>query len=142
MCPLPFPIFENGHLLPNNDGAPLGGGCKHLDEEEGSVERVPCHKMPTSYASLRDMLTEAQREFLNAQRVAHLATADASGAPHVVPVCFAVAGTKAYFTVDDKPKRRAGRGRPLSVFVTSSKIPPWHWWRTTTTIGTGRYWVG
>ena len=55
------------------------------------------------------MLTEAQRGFLNAQRVAHLATADASGAPHVVPVCFAVAGTNAYITVDDKPKRKAGK---------------------------------
>ena len=55
------------------------------------------------------MLTEAQRAFLNARRVAHLATADASGAPHVVPVCFVVAGTNAYITVDDKPKRRAGK---------------------------------
>ncbi len=55
------------------------------------------------------MLTEAQREFLNAQRVARLATADASGAPHVVPVCFVMAGTNAYITVDDKPKRRAGK---------------------------------
>ena len=54
------------------------------------------------------MLTEAQRAFLNDQRVAHLATADASGAPHVVPVCFAVAGTNAYITVDEKPKRRLG----------------------------------
>lgn len=54
------------------------------------------------------MLTEAQRAFLNDQRVAHLATADSSGAPHVVPVCFAVAGTNAYITVDEKPKRRLG----------------------------------
>ena len=54
------------------------------------------------------MLTEAQRAFLNDQRVAHLATADASGAPHVVPVCFAVAGTDAYIAVDEKPKRRLG----------------------------------
>ena len=61
--------------------------------------------MPTSYASLTDMLTEAQREFLNAQRVAHLATADASGAPHVVPVCFAVSRNRIYITIDDKPKR-------------------------------------
>ena len=47
----------------------------------------------------------AERAFLEARRVAHLATADADGAPHVVPVCFAVAGANAYVTLDDKPKR-------------------------------------
>ena len=55
------------------------------------------------------MLTAAQRAFLDGQRIAHLATADARGAPHVVPVCFAVAGTKAYVTLDDKPKRAGGK---------------------------------
>jgi PPOX class probable F420-dependent enzyme len=47
-----------------------------------------------------------------ASRVAHLATADAAGVPHIVPVTFAVgaagpadpAGT-VYFGVDHKPKR-------------------------------------
>ncbi len=47
----------------------------------------------------------AQRAFLDACRVAHLATADGGGAPHVVPVCFVVVGANAYTTVDDKPKR-------------------------------------
>ena len=51
------------------------------------------------------MLTEAQREFLKARRVAHLATADASGAPHVVPVCFTASRNRIYITIDDKPKR-------------------------------------
>lgn len=46
-----------------------------------------------------------QRAFLEARRIAHLATADAAGAPHVVPVCFALAGANAYVTVDEKPKR-------------------------------------
>lgn len=55
------------------------------------------------------MLSAPQRAFLDAQRIGHLATADAEGAPHVVPVCFAVAGANAYITLDDKPKR-AGRG--------------------------------
>ena len=50
----------------------------------------------------------AQRAFLEARRVAHLATADADGAPHVVPVCFAVAGPNAYITLDDKPKQNLG----------------------------------
>ena len=51
------------------------------------------------------MLTDQQRRFLDARRVARLATADAAGRPHVVPVCYALAGTTVYFTIDEKPKR-------------------------------------
>jgi PPOX class probable F420-dependent enzyme len=51
------------------------------------------------------MLDEAARAFLLRQRVAHLATADASGAPHVVPVCFAVLDNTVYIAIDEKPKR-------------------------------------
>ncbi|MDP6407564.1 MAG: TIGR03668 family PPOX class F420-dependent oxidoreductase [Alphaproteobacteria bacterium] len=51
------------------------------------------------------MLSEEQRRFLESRRVAHLATADAAGAPHVLPVCFAVDGANAYVTIDSKPKR-------------------------------------
>lgn len=40
-----------------------------------------------------------------AARVARLATADERGAPHLVPVCFAVDGDAIYFAVDAKPKR-------------------------------------
>ena len=54
------------------------------------------------------MLTDRQRRFLDAQRVARLATADAAGRPHVVPICYAVAGDTVYFTVDEKPKRKPG----------------------------------
>jgi len=39
--------------------------------------------------------------------VAHLATADASGAPHVVPVCFALVDDTLYVSIDEKPKRAA-----------------------------------
>ena len=52
------------------------------------------------------MITEAQRRFVVAGRVAHLATADALGVPHVVPVCYALAGETLYITIDEKPKRR------------------------------------
>jgi len=38
------------------------------------------------------MLTERQRRFLDHGRVGHLATADAKGAPHLIPVCYAVEG--------------------------------------------------
>ena len=51
------------------------------------------------------MLTDQQRQFLEAGRVARLATADASGRPHVVPICYALAETTVYFTIDEKPKR-------------------------------------
>ena len=38
------------------------------------------------------MLSSPEERFLVAQRVGRLATADAQGNPHVVPVCFALAG--------------------------------------------------
>jgi len=56
-------------------------------------------------------ITDVQRQFVNSQRVGHLATADASGEPHVTPVCHALAGANLYITIDDKPKRR--QDRPL-----------------------------
>ena len=52
------------------------------------------------------MLSERERRFLAQQRIAHLATADRGAVPHVVPVCFAVAGGTLYITIDEKPKRR------------------------------------
>jgi PPOX class probable F420-dependent enzyme len=55
------------------------------------------------------MLSERERKFLADRRVAHLATANRSAAPHVVPVCFAVAGETLYITIDEKPKRVSGR---------------------------------
>lgn len=55
------------------------------------------------------VLGGGERAFLDGQRVARLATADAAGAPHVVPVCFAIAGDAAYIAIDRKPKS----GRPL-----------------------------
>ena len=36
------------------------------------------------------MLTDEQRRFLEAQFVIRLATADAHGVPHLVPLCFAI----------------------------------------------------
>jgi PPOX class probable F420-dependent enzyme len=44
------------------------------------------------------------RGFLERQRVARFATADASGAPHVVPICFILLGDTAYVAIDEKPK--------------------------------------
>jgi PPOX class probable F420-dependent enzyme len=50
------------------------------------------------------MLSEHQARFLDSHRVGHLATADAQGAPHLVPVCFVVSEGTLYITIDQKPK--------------------------------------
>ena len=56
------------------------------------------------------MLTESERRFVEHQRVAHLATADRDGVPHVVPVCYALAPDSLYITIDQKPKRGPATG--------------------------------
>lgn len=43
--------------------------------------------------------------FITSRRVARLATADASGKPHVVPICYAFDGAVLYSALDLKPKR-------------------------------------
>jgi PPOX class probable F420-dependent enzyme len=50
-------------------------------------------------------LSKAEREFIEAHRVARLATADSAGAPHVVPIVYALVGEDLYFVVDEKPKK-------------------------------------
>lgn len=50
-------------------------------------------------------LTPQQAERLYATPVGHLATADANGRPHVIPVCFAYDGEHIYSVLDAKPKR-------------------------------------
>jgi PPOX class probable F420-dependent enzyme len=49
-------------------------------------------------------LDQRARLFLERQRLAHLATADAAGMPHVVPICFALIGETVYVAIDEKPK--------------------------------------
>ena len=48
--------------------------------------------------------SEARSLFASA-RVARLASVGADGAPHIVPICFAVDGDRIYSAVDHKPKR-------------------------------------
>jgi PPOX class probable F420-dependent enzyme len=50
-------------------------------------------------------LSEAARAFCERSRVARLATADARGVPHLVPVCYAIIADSLYITIDEKPKR-------------------------------------
>ena len=42
--------------------------------------------------------------FIDAQRVARLATVDGDGRPHIVPICFARDGDGLYTPIDEKPK--------------------------------------
>jgi PPOX class probable F420-dependent enzyme len=57
---------------------------------------------------------EARARFAGA-RVARLATADAAGHPHLVPIAFAVAGDTIYSAVDAKPKRTRALRRLANV---------------------------
>jgi PPOX class probable F420-dependent enzyme len=51
------------------------------------------------------LLNSRARAFIETQRIARLATVDESGAPHVVPVCFAASDRVLYTPVDEKRKR-------------------------------------
>jgi PPOX class probable F420-dependent enzyme len=50
------------------------------------------------------MLGSRERTYLEAARVGRLATADAEGRPHAVPVCFALDGDRFVTPIDEKPK--------------------------------------
>jgi PPOX class probable F420-dependent enzyme len=57
-------------------------------------------------------LTEQEcRSAFDAARVARLATVDAAGRPHLVPITFVARGTCVYFGVDAKPKSSANLRR-------------------------------
>jgi PPOX class probable F420-dependent enzyme len=79
------------------------------------------------------MLSQPQAHFLADRRVGHLATADARGAPHLVPVCFVVSDGSLYITIDQKPKGNP-RGlkrlkniieNPLAAFVADRWDEDW-----------------
>jgi len=50
-------------------------------------------------------MTPSERAFLARHRLAHLATVDAAGRPHALPVCFALVDEAIYTPLDEKPKR-------------------------------------
>jgi PPOX class probable F420-dependent enzyme len=64
---------------------------------------------PAEYGAARS----AALARLAGARVARLATADASAIPHVVPVCFVLAGSGIFSVIDDKPKPTRTRLRRL-----------------------------
>ena len=50
------------------------------------------------------MFDSRERAYVETARVGRLATADADGRPHAVPVCFAFAGDRIVTPIDEKPK--------------------------------------
>lgn len=74
---------------------------------------------------------------LTAARVARLATTDADGRPHLVPIVFAVDGDTLYSAVDSKPKRSSklrrienARVRPDVTILVDHYEEDWRqlWW--------------
>lgn len=68
---------------------------RHADQRRGAVGTVDGVILDEQEARAR----------FSAARVARLATADAAGMPHLVPVTFALVGDVAVIAVDHKPKR-------------------------------------
>lgn len=58
------------------------------------------------------------RRLVGAARVARLATVSADGAPHAVPVCYALVGDVVYTAVDHKPKRHSRLRRVANLEAT------------------------
>ena len=50
-------------------------------------------------------LPEGIQVFIRTSRVARMASVDAAGCPHIVPICYAYDGSRLYSAVDEKPKR-------------------------------------
>ena len=82
----------------------------------------------------KPLLLAEDLAFLDERRVGHLATAGATGRPHVVPVCFARIGSRLYVPVDAKPKRgdpralrrlRNLRERPEAVLMVDHYEEDW-----------------
>jgi PPOX class probable F420-dependent enzyme len=55
------------------------------------------------------LLDRKAQRFLSDARIAHLATADRAGRPHVIPICFVFDSGNFYSPIDEKPKQTAPR---------------------------------
>lgn len=56
-------------------------------------------------ADCRGMFETRERQYVETARIGRLATADADGRPHAVPVCFAFVDDHIVTPIDEKPKR-------------------------------------
>jgi PPOX class probable F420-dependent enzyme len=60
----------------------------------------------------------SMHRLVEAARVGRLATVDAAGRPHAVPICFVLLGEAAYTAVDRKPKRGTRLRRVANIEAT------------------------
>jgi PPOX class probable F420-dependent enzyme len=67
------------------------------------VNRV--HRVGLRASGAATTFTDEELTFINRNRVARLASADANGVPHLIPIVYALIGNAFYFVVDEKPKR-------------------------------------
>jgi PPOX class probable F420-dependent enzyme len=65
--------------------------------------------LPSRLKPLASCLSSQGLRLLRTTRVAHLATSDIAGQPHVIPICFAFDGKEFFSPIDEKPKRAAPR---------------------------------
>jgi PPOX class probable F420-dependent enzyme len=63
--------------------------------------------MPPRLPSRTTTTSVVARRKITQARVARLATLDANGRPHIVPICFVFDGSAFYTALDEKPKRVA-----------------------------------
>ena len=68
------------------------------------------------------LLSDDEWRFVRGARVARLATADREGAPHVVPVVFAVVDGNIYVPVDGKQKKDIERLKRLDNIRENEKV--------------------
>ena len=66
---------------------------------------IGMRQQATVGATGRSPLYSHALRFLRAARVAHLATADQNGRPHVIPICYVFDGNEIYSPIDEKPKQ-------------------------------------
>jgi len=73
---------------------------QHLNIITTPLNTTTSHLVPPHGGELINLLLKPE------YAAALQATADARAAPHLVPVCYALAGEALYITIDEKPKRR------------------------------------
>jgi PPOX class probable F420-dependent enzyme len=74
---------------------------------------------------MKAMLSEAEASFVRWARVARLATVDAQGAPHVVPVCPVLDGDRVLFVSDANAKIRNLRAVVRCAVVFDEYVEDW-----------------
>jgi nitroimidazol reductase NimA-like FMN-containing flavoprotein (pyridoxamine 5'-phosphate oxidase superfamily) len=84
-------------------------------------------------------LRRAHAEYLGLQRVVHVATADARGVPHVVPVCLVVEAGRLYFASGKRGRKiRDLIANPQVAVSADDYTEAWGWLRGLVVSGTAR----